>query len=77
MVPVIGSGKFITTPIITDDGQPIIDSSSNKDQEGHVNSAFSENNVIQWMLVLPQIGMLMVKILILYCVDFPFPFIGF
>lgn len=50
MVPVIGSGKYITTPIITDDGQPI---------DGSPNGAkhdVSDKKVIQWMLFLHQIG---------------------
>ncbi|KAF2294918.1 hypothetical protein GH714_027013 [Hevea brasiliensis] len=55
LVPVIGSGKFITTPIITDDGQSIMDSSTNNAQGGHVNNAVSDKKVIQWMLVLHQI----------------------
>ncbi|XP_048233006.1 rab GTPase-activating protein 22 isoform X2 [Ricinus communis] len=42
MVPVIGSGKFITTPIITDDGQPIMDSSRNNDHGGHVWMLFAQ-----------------------------------
>lgn len=57
MVPVIGSGKFITTTIITDDGQPITDSSTNNDQGVHVNNAVSDKKAIQWMLLLHQIGM--------------------
>ncbi|XP_020539281.1 GTPase-activating protein GYP7 isoform X4 [Jatropha curcas] len=61
MVPVIGSGKFITTPIITDDGQPIIDPSTNNDQGGHVNNAVSDKKVIQWMLFLHQIGLDVVR----------------
>jgi hypothetical protein len=48
MVPVIGSGKLITTPIITDVGQPVIDSA--------INSSFSDKRSIQWMLALHQIG---------------------
>lgn len=51
MVSVIGSGNFITTPIITDDGQPI-------EVEGcRVTSAVSDKKVAQWMLILHQIGM--------------------
>ncbi|XVF81016.1 hypothetical protein PTKIN_Ptkin15bG0122500 [Pterospermum kingtungense] len=51
MVPIIGSGKFITTPIITDDGEPIeVDGSL-------VTSAFSDKKVTQWMLSLHQIGL--------------------
>lgn len=50
MVPVIGSGKYITTPIVTDDGQPI---------DGSTNGAkhdVSDKKVIQWKLFLHQIG---------------------
>ncbi|XP_048233010.1 rab GTPase-activating protein 22 isoform X6 [Ricinus communis] len=61
MVPVIGSGKFITTPIITDDGQPIMDSSRNNDHGGHVSNAVSDKKVIQWMLALHQIGLDVVR----------------
>ncbi|XP_050208481.1 rab GTPase-activating protein 22 isoform X2 [Mercurialis annua] len=56
MVPIIGSGKFITTPIITDDGQPIMDSSINN-HGGHLNNAVSDKKVMQWMLGLHQIGL--------------------
>lgn len=53
MVPVIGSGKLITTPIITDAGQPVIDSA--------INSCFSDKRSIQWMLALHQIGLDVVR----------------
>lgn len=53
MVPVIGSGKLITTPIITDVGQPVIDSA--------INSSFSDKRSIQWMLALHQIGLDVVR----------------
>ncbi|MBA0549401.1 hypothetical protein Golob_020436 [Gossypium lobatum] len=51
MVPVIGSGKYITRPIITDDGQPI------EGEDCHVTSAVSDKKVAHWMLFLHQIGM--------------------
>ncbi|XVF21549.1 hypothetical protein REPUB_Repub12eG0099400 [Reevesia pubescens] len=55
MVPVVGSGKFITTPIITDDGQPI-------EVEGcNVTSAVSDKKVAHWMLSLHQIGLDVVR----------------
>lgn len=60
MVPVIGSGKFIMTPIITDDGQPIEDPNGYFGENGVVltsSSAGSDKKVIQWMLSLHQIGM--------------------
>ncbi|KAA3474922.1 TBC1 domain family member 15 isoform X2 [Gossypium australe] len=55
MVSVIGSGNFITTPIITDDGQPI-------EVEGcRMTSAVSDKKVAQWMLILHQIGLDVVR----------------
>ncbi|KAK8702027.1 hypothetical protein V6N13_020397 [Hibiscus sabdariffa] len=55
MVSVIGTGDFITTPIITDDGQPI-------EVEGcRVTSAVSDKKVAQWMLSLHQIGLDVVR----------------
>ncbi|WCJ38293.1 Ypt/Rab-GAP domain of gyp1p superfamily protein [Euphorbia peplus] len=60
MFPVIGSGKYITTPIITDDGQPIIDPSANNDQVENMD-AVSDKRVIQWMLALHQIGLDVVR----------------
>ncbi|XP_021630025.1 rab GTPase-activating protein 22 isoform X2 [Manihot esculenta] len=61
LVPVIGSGKFVTTSIITEDGQPIIDPSTSNAQEWHVNNAVSDKKAIQWMLVLHQIGLDVVR----------------
>ncbi|KAK0581343.1 hypothetical protein LWI29_012601 [Acer saccharum] len=64
MVPVIGSGKFITAAFLTDDGQPLQDSSTNidlQDQDWHVNSAISDKKVLQWMLCLHQIGLDVVR----------------
>ncbi|XP_017981481.1 PREDICTED: TBC1 domain family member 15 isoform X2 [Theobroma cacao] len=49
------SGKFITTPIITDDGQPI------EDGGWHVTSAVADKKVAQWMLSLHQIGLDVVR----------------
>lgn len=61
MVPVIGSGKFLTTPIVTDDGQPIEDTpGAQGDQRGNNDPAF-EKKVIQWKQVLPQIGLDVVR----------------
>ncbi|XP_048429768.1 TBC1 domain family member 15-like isoform X3 [Pyrus x bretschneideri] len=56
MVPVIGSGKFLTTPIITDDGQPIEESANGNIREAS-NHASSDKKVIQWKLFLHQIGL--------------------
>ncbi|XP_010684635.1 rab GTPase-activating protein 22 isoform X2 [Beta vulgaris subsp. vulgaris] len=61
MVPVVGSGKFLTTPIVTDDGQPIEDTpGTHGDQQGNQDPAF-EKKVIQWKQVLPQIGLDVVR----------------
>lgn len=60
MVPVIGTGKFISSPIITDDGHPIEDTANCNVRDGGVMSASSqdsEKKVIQWKLLLHQIGM--------------------
>ncbi|KOM35166.1 hypothetical protein LR48_Vigan02g131600 [Vigna angularis] len=53
MVPVIGSGKFITTPLIDDDGQ-IIDPSLGTVQT-------SDKKVLQWLQLLHQIGLDVVR----------------
>ncbi|XP_074268617.1 uncharacterized protein LOC141591988 isoform X1 [Silene latifolia] len=62
MVPTIGSGKFLTTPIITDEGQPI------ENAEGANGAGFPDSldpalqkKVIQWKQVLPQIGLDVVR----------------
>ncbi|XP_048337451.2 uncharacterized protein LOC107425770 isoform X2 [Ziziphus jujuba] len=60
MVPVIGTGKFISSPIITDDGHPIEDTANCNVRDGGVMSASSqdsEKKVIQWKLLLHQIGL--------------------
>lgn len=62
MVAVMGSGKYITAPIITDDGQPIEDPSRNSDSKDN-NEAISQTvapldkKVIQWKRCLHQIGL--------------------
>lgn len=80
MVPIIGSGKFIKTPIVTEDGRPIEDSSaddnlqddnraastpsaldSSVDDGGQVNDVVPDKKVIQWKLLLHQIGMQIVQ----------------
>ncbi|ONH93237.1 hypothetical protein PRUPE_8G220800 [Prunus persica] len=63
MVPVIGSGKFLTTPIITDDGQPIEESANGNisNNGGDANHATSDKKVIQWKLFLHQIGLDVVR----------------
>lgn len=59
MVPVIGSGRFITTPVITDDGQPIEEDALG--ESWHVTSAVSDKKVATWMLSLHQIGLDVVR----------------
>ncbi|KAH1074484.1 hypothetical protein J1N35_026812 [Gossypium stocksii] len=51
MVLVIGSGKYITRPIIIDDGQSI------EGEDCRVTSAVSDKKVVHWMLFPHQIGM--------------------
>ncbi|PSR89756.1 TBC1 domain family member 15 like [Actinidia chinensis var. chinensis] len=62
MVPIIGSGKLLTAPIITDDGQSINDPSTNSDLGDNSEALFNndtglDKKVIQWKLNLPQIGL--------------------
>lgn len=62
MVPVIGTGKFISSPIVFYDGQPIEDTANGNVRDGGVmstSSQDSEKKVIQWKLLLHQIGMYM------------------
>ncbi|XP_074279027.1 uncharacterized protein LOC141603801 isoform X2 [Silene latifolia] len=66
MVPTIGSGNFLTTPIVTDDGQPIENGEGANDdespnQQGRSNDAALEKKVIRWKQVLPQIGLDVVR----------------
>ncbi|KAL8143014.1 hypothetical protein V2J09_016046 [Rumex salicifolius] len=69
MVPVIGSGNYITTPIITDDGEPIQDGeiqvneeeSTSKNQEEVVDDPELKKKVTEWKRVLPQIGLDVVR----------------
>lgn len=63
MVPVVGSGKFITTPIVTDDGQPI-EGAEGAQGNGSLNNSGDpalEKKVIKWKQVLPQIGLDVVR----------------
>ncbi|KAM1256445.1 hypothetical protein ACFX1Q_030565 [Malus domestica] len=71
MFPVVGSGRFITAPVITENGQPIQDpivlSQINPDKGSQDNGSSTNRNnamepvmdkkVIQWMLTLHQIGL--------------------
>ncbi|XP_054793726.1 GTPase-activating protein GYP7-like isoform X1 [Prosopis cineraria] len=53
MVPVIGTGKFITRPLIGDDGQPTDDSL--------IGIPLSDKKVLQWVQTLHQIGLDVVR----------------
>ncbi|XVF03960.1 hypothetical protein REPUB_Repub05bG0039000 [Reevesia pubescens] len=69
MFPVVGSGKYITAPVITEDGQPIQDPlvlletnpGANANSTEMVKELTSrgplDKKVIQWMLTLHQIGL--------------------
>ncbi|WOL12927.1 TBC1 domain family member 15-like [Canna indica] len=52
----VGSGKIVTTPVISEDGQPIEDPSSNE-AEKNTNNVILDKEVIQWKLTLHQIGL--------------------
>lgn len=67
----VGSGRIVVAPIITEDGQPIVDTSSNganlgeEEKSNEVDSSIPEyrndsinldKEVIQWKLTLHQIG---------------------
>ncbi|XP_038896206.1 TBC1 domain family member 15-like isoform X1 [Benincasa hispida] len=72
MVPIIGSGKFVTTAIVTEDGRPVQEERSRNLQEidtvgtssdsslGANNSAL-DKKVIEWKLTLHQIGLDVVR----------------
>lgn len=55
MVPLVGSGKFVTMAVVAEDGQPLEESSVDN-QEWLVKTAVTDKRVLQWMLVLSQIG---------------------
>ena len=61
MVPLVGSGKFVAMAIVAEDGQPLEESSA-EDQESLVKTAVTDKLVLQWMLVLSQIGMVVLLI---------------
>ncbi|KAM7521730.1 hypothetical protein LguiA_011632 [Lonicera macranthoides] len=66
MVAIMGSAKYITAPIITDDGQPIEDPSRNSNSQDN-NGAMSQTvapldkKAIQWKRCLHQIGLDVVR----------------
>lgn len=49
MAPVIGSGKYVTTPLVNDDGEPI--------DPSLVGVQTSDKKIVQWMQLLHQIGL--------------------
>ncbi|KAK2401493.1 hypothetical protein P8452_08192 [Trifolium repens] len=53
MVPALGSGKFLTTPLIGEDGQPT--------DPSMVNITTSDKKVVQWVQLLHQIGLDVVR----------------
>ncbi|XP_012460043.1 rab GTPase-activating protein 22 [Gossypium raimondii] len=69
MFPVVGSGKYITAPVITEDGQPIrnpvVDLETNLDANANRTEMANEltsngpldMKVVQWMHTLHQIGL--------------------
>ncbi|XAR67476.1 hypothetical protein NMG60_11002249 [Bertholletia excelsa] len=72
LFPLVGSGKFITAPIITEDGEPIQDpivllqtNADNPDGNGPDLSAAmvkeTDKKIIEWKLTLHQIGLDVVR----------------
>lgn len=65
MEPTVGSGKLVTTPVITEDGQPAEDPSNNgtspKEEGDKEDITIKDKEVIQWKLTLHQIGLDVVR----------------
>lgn len=62
IVPIIGTWKFLTAPVVTNDGQPIPSSSIRSDSEDGIgampsNDVGEDKKVVQWKLSLHQIGL--------------------
>ncbi|XP_039026734.1 TBC1 domain family member 15-like [Hibiscus syriacus] len=62
MFPIIGSGNYITVPVITKDGRPIRDpavclDTNAKSTEMVISNGPLDMKVTQWLLSLPQIGL--------------------
>ncbi|CAL9080749.1 unnamed protein product, partial [Musa acuminata var. zebrina] len=64
----VGSGKMITTPVISEDGQPIENPSSNganlgeeQQPDNKTDNVTQDKEVIQWKLTLHQIGLDVVR----------------
>ncbi|CAN8271022.1 unnamed protein product [Cochlearia groenlandica] len=56
MVPVIGSGKYIKMAVVSENGEPI-EESSVENQGWTVKNTVTDQRVLQWMLSLHQIGL--------------------
>ncbi|KAL8089128.1 hypothetical protein AgCh_038778 [Apium graveolens] len=61
MVSIFGSGKFITTPIVNNDGEPVEGEAGNLNGSMPDNAGVTEKEVIQWKLSLSQIGLDVVR----------------
>lgn len=64
MVPIIGSGKFVTTPIVANDGKLMEESKNDSMRDNGsmpTSSLNSDKKVIQWKLSLHQIGLDVVR----------------
>ncbi|KAK1356670.1 Rab-GAP TBC domain-containing protein [Heracleum sosnowskyi] len=61
MVSIFGSGKFITTPIVNNEGEPVEGEAGNLNGSMPENAGVTEKEVIQWKLSLSQIGLDVVR----------------
>nr|GEW38281.1 TBC1 domain family member 15-like isoform X1 [Tanacetum cinerariifolium] len=57
IVPIVGSGKFVMTPLVSDDGEPVEDNGTDLPKS----DADSDKKVIKWKLSLHQIGLDVVR----------------
>ncbi|PKA60592.1 hypothetical protein AXF42_Ash019485 [Apostasia shenzhenica] len=61
MEPTVGSGKILTTPVITEDGQPTEYETDSTKPEQTINNVSLDKDVIVWKLTLHQIGLDVVR----------------
>lgn len=61
MVPIFGTGKFITTPIVNNDGEPVEGEAGNLNGSMPDTAGVTDKEVIQWKLSLSQIGLYFLK----------------
>ncbi|XP_063943247.1 uncharacterized protein LOC108208450 isoform X1 [Daucus carota subsp. sativus] len=61
MVPIFGTGKFITTPIVNNDGEPVEGEAGNLNGSMPDTAGVTDKEVIQWKLSLSQIGLDVVR----------------